>query len=154
MQRNLPWITAALLAASLAGASLAADMAGVIKDRQAHYKEIGKATKGIYDNLKSGAPNVPTIQGYAKAIDNLAPHVISWFPAGSGPEAGVKTGAKAEIWTKPADFKAAALNFASEAHKFDQVASAGDVTAIQAAFPKLGLACKNCHDQFRAKDKD
>jgi cytochrome c556 len=152
MQRNLPWITAGLVAASLAGAVAAADMAGVVKDRQAHYKQIGKATKGIADSLKSGAPNVPIIQGYAKSIDALAPQIPSWFPAGSGPEAGVKTGAKAEIWTKSAEFKAAALGFATEARKFDQVASAGDAAAIQAEFPKLGLACKNCHDQFRQKE--
>ena len=154
MQRHLPWIIAGLVAASFAGAVVAADMAGVIKDRQAHYKEIGKATKGVYDSLKSGSPNVPTIQGYAKVIDNLAPQIPSWFPAGSGPEAGVKTGAKPEIWTKNAEFKAAALNFATEAHKFNQVASGGNAAAIQAEFPKLGLACKNCHDQFRVKDKD
>jgi cytochrome c556 len=152
MQRNLPWITVGLIAASLAGAVAAADMAGVIKERQAHYKEIGKSAKGIADSLKSGAPNVATIQGYAKTIDTLAPQIPSWFPVGSGPEAGVKTGAKPEIWTKAADFKAAAAGFATEARKFDQVASAGDPGAIQAEFPKLGLACKNCHDQFRQKE--
>jgi cytochrome c556 len=91
------------------------------------------------------------IQGYARQIDQLATRIPSWFPAGSGPEAGVKTKAKPEIWTRPADFQAAAAGLASEAHRFDAVAASGDVNAVRAEFPALGKACKTCHDQFRDK---
>ena len=51
--RTKATLTAAAVALALgaAGAALAADMAGVIQARQAHYKEIGKASKGIYDEL-------------------------------------------------------------------------------------------------------
>jgi cytochrome c556 len=152
MKRIATWIPAALILTGLAGAVAAADMSGVIHDRQAHYKQIGKAGKGIYDQLNSAAPDVAAIQAYAKTIDQLAPQIPSWFPAGSGPEAGVKTAAKPDIWTHPADFKAAAAGLASEAHKFDAVAAGGDLSAIRAEYNPLGKACKTCHDQFRKKD--
>jgi cytochrome c556 len=152
MNRFPTWIAVGLIATSLAGAALAADMAGVIKDRQAHYKQIGKAAKGIYETLNSPAPDVAAIKANARLIDQLAPQVPTWFPAGSGPEAGVKTEAKAEIWSHPADFKTAAAGFATEARKFDAVAAGGDLAAIRTAYGALGKSCKTCHDQFRKKD--
>jgi cytochrome c556 len=151
VKRSSIWTSAGLVLALTAGAVAAADMASVIHDRQGHYKQIGKAAKGIYDTLNSPSPDVAAIQADAKIIDQLAPQIPTWFPAGSGPEAGVKTAAKAEIWAKPADFKAAAEGLAAEAHKFDQVAAGGDLTAIRAEYGALGKACKTCHDQFRAK---
>ena len=152
MKHIVTWIPAALILTGLAGAVAAADMSGVIHDRQAHYKQIGKAGKGIYDQLNSAAPDVAAIQAYARTIDQLAPQIPTWVPVGSGPEAGVKTAAKPDIWARPAEFKAAAEGLATEAHKFDVIAAGGDVNAIRAEFPALGKACKTCHDQFRKKD--
>jgi cytochrome c556 len=152
MKRIPSWVTAGLVMASLAGAVAAADMASVVKDRQAHYKAIGKAGKGVYDQLNAASPDLAAIKADAQQIDQLAPQLPTWFPAGSGAEAGVKTAAKAEIWTKPADFKAAADGFASEAHKFDAVAQTGDLAAIRAEFGALGKSCKTCHDDFRQRE--
>ncbi len=143
----------AVLAAILGGlAAEAADMATAIKDRQAHFKEIGKATKAMVDQVKSPTPTLAVIQASAKTIDSLAPQLPSWFPAGSGPEAGVKTGAKAEIWTKADEFKKDAAAFASEAHKFDMVAAGGDIGAIRMQAQAMGQTCKTCHQAFRQKD--
>ncbi|MDR3511912.1 MAG: cytochrome c [Caulobacteraceae bacterium] len=152
MKRISLWISAGLIIAATAGAVAAADMASVIHARQAHYKEIGKATKGLSEALNSPSPQLPAIQAYARQIDQLAPQIPSWFPAGSGPEAGVKTGAKPDIWAKSAEFKAAAAAFTTEAHRLDQVAAAGDLNAVRAEFPALGKACKTCHESFRQKD--
>jgi cytochrome c556 len=145
------WIFACLITGGLAGAVAAADMAGVVKARQAHYKQIGKDAKAINDGLGSASPNMAAIAGYAREIDQLAPQIPSWYPAGSGPEAGVKTAALPAIWEKPADFTAAAAGFAAEARKFDAVAASGDAAAARAEFANLGKACKTCHDQFRKK---
>jgi cytochrome c556 len=142
---------AAALALGAAGAALAADMTSVIQARQAHYKEIGKASKGIYDELNKPTPQVSVIQGYAHQLDTLAPQISSWFPVGSGPESGVKTHAKAEIWSRPAAFKSAGDGFAAAAHHFDATAAAGDVGAIRAEYPSLTKTCGTCHTQFRAK---
>ena len=152
MKRHIPWIAAGLIVAGFATAALAADMSGVIQARQAHYKEIGKAAKAINEALKTGAPDVGAIKAAAKTIDALAPQLPSWFPAGSGPEAGVKTTAKADIWSNSAEFKKDASAFAAEAKKFDAVAAGGDVNAIRAEFGNLGNSCKTCHQSFRTKD--
>jgi cytochrome c556 len=147
-------LTGAVVALALgaAGVALAADMAGVIQARQAHYKAIGAASKGISDELNKPAPDAAAIQGYARTLDQLAPQIPSWFPAGSGPEAGVKTRAKAEIWTQGAAFASAAQGFAAAARHFDVTAAGGDIGAIRAEYPTLAKACGTCHGQFRAKE--
>ena len=152
MKRLPLWILSTLALAVIAGSVTAADQAAVIHDRKAHFKEIGRAAKAIHEALGASSPDAAAIQASARQIDQLAPQIPGWFPAGSGAEAGVKTGAKPDIWTHPADFKAAAAGFAAEAHVFDAKAASGDVAAMRAEFPALGKACKTCHDQFRQKD--
>ncbi|MHB8284959.1 MAG: c-type cytochrome [Caulobacteraceae bacterium] len=142
----------ALMLAGAAAHAQAPSAADAIKARQDKYKQIGKAAKGIGDELKKPAPSVPTIQAYAKQIDALAPQVQTWFPKGSGPEAGVKTSAKAEIWLNPDEFKRDAISFTGSAHKLDTVAAGGDLNAVKAQFGDLGQTCKTCHQSFRARE--
>jgi len=143
---------AVAVAAVVAAGAAAADALSVLQARQAHYKEIGKAAKALGEQLKSGAPSLPVVQAAAKQIDALAPQVPSWFPAGSGPAAGVKTQAKAEIWAKPDEFKHDAATFAEAAHKLDLVAASGDLGAIRAQAQAMGQTCKTCHEAFRERD--
>ena len=150
MRRN--WIVAGTIGLAAAGAALAATPADMIHARQQNYKQIGKAMKGIGDELKGGSPSVPTIQADAKTIATLAPQVPSWFPKGTGPEAGVKTGALPAIWQNNADFQVAAKNFAVAAQNFNAVAAKGDLAQIADAQRALGGACKSCHERFRQKD--
>jgi cytochrome c556 len=147
----LTWTAAAMIVGA-AGVAVGADMASVIQARQAHYKQIGAASKGIFDELNKASPSATVIQSYAKTIDGLAPQIPSWFPAGSGPDAGVKTHARPEIWSDAAGFAQVAQAFATEAHHFDQVAADGDVNADRAEFTSLGKACGACHSKYRAKD--
>ena len=154
MKRLTVVIPAVALAAALAaGSALAATNAEIVKARMDHYKTIGKNFKAINDEVKKPAPSVPALQGYAKAINDLAPQVPTWFPKGTGIGEGVKTAAKPEIWSKPQDFAKAADNFKVQAAAFYATTQKGDVVAIQAGVPKLGGACKTCHDQFKAKDE-
>ena len=140
---------ASLGAAALAQAPSAGD---AIKARQTHYKEIGGAAKGLHDELAKPAPDVKALQGYAARISAFAPQIITWFPKGTGPDSGLKTSARAEIWAKPAEFKKAVEDFSAEAGRFNAVAKTGDVAAIRAENMKLGATCKSCHEQFRARD--
>jgi cytochrome c556 len=151
MKLNLNWLVAGLIVAA-ATSAVAQNAASVIQARQAHYKQIGAASKGIHDELGKPAPSAAVIQGFAKTIDTLAPQIPSWFPPGSGPEAGVKTAAKPEIWTDAAGFSAVAGAFATEAHHFDDVAQGGDIEAIRAEYTNLGKACFACHSKYRAKE--
>lgn len=130
----------------------AANAADSIRTRQTHYKAIGRAMKGINDELKKDAPELAVIREHAATINRFAPQIEGWFPDGTGAGAGVKTEAREEIWSKPEEFRKAAADFVQAAATFDQVAASGDIDGIRAGVKPLGAACKACHEQFRAED--
>jgi len=117
--------------------------------RHESFEEIGDAFKQVADEVKAAKPDLVKIREAAATINGLAPRVESWFPAGSGPDDGIRTHALQTVWTKPGEFKAASAKFVDEAAKFNALAIAGDVAAIGAGMKALGGACKGCHDKFR-----
>ena len=135
--------------ASVAAAPVLAAAADVIRTRIAELRELGAQFKNVNDELKKDDPSPMILQISARQIRDVAKNQYGWFPAGSGPEAGVKTKAKPEIWAKPADFKAAQDNFAKQANAFFQVASKSDVASMRAQVRQLGAACGGCHRAFR-----
>ena len=144
---------AALIAAAAATAALAATPSQTITERQAHYKTFGKSFKVIMEELRKPSPDVAAIRPAAHTIAELSPQIPTWFPAGSGPEAGIKTAALPAIWTKTPEFKDDAAKFAAAAHNLDLAAQSGDVAKIKTAAYAAGGACKSCHDSFRAKEQ-
>jgi cytochrome c556 len=118
--------------------------------RQAHYRELNAAFRALNEELRKDAPDKAALAADAGKMRALAEDLPSWFPKGSGPEAGVKTAAKAEIWTDAAGFGAAASGLQTETVKLEQAAMAGDLDALRAQARVTGGACKTCHDQFRA----
>ena len=131
-----------------------AEIAALMHERHENYEAMGKAMKGIGDQLKSDAPSVEAIQRHAALIAGFAPRIPGWFPHGSGPETGRETRAKAEIWTDADTFHQRALAFETEAARFNRIAQAGDLDAIRAGQGELGKACKNCHDRFRGPEPE
>jgi cytochrome c556 len=121
--------------------------------RHEHYEELGDAFKVVRDQTRASNPDLAAIKAAAKKVNDASVNQEKWFPAGTGPEAG-KTQALADIWAKPAEFKAAIKMFSDAAPKLHAAADAGDVAAIKTTFGEVGKSCKNCHDQFRAKDHD
>lgn len=152
-------IALALGLALAAGAALAQDNATLspggkaVLTRQAHYKDLGKTFGGLNAELRKEAPDKAAVSAAAGGVNTLAQDLPSWFPKGSGPEAGVKTGAKAEIWTDAAGFAAAVAKLQDETARLQEVATAGDLDAIKAQTRATGGACKNCHDQYRAPEQ-
>jgi cytochrome c556 len=144
------WLRAALLAAAaLVAAPLLASPADVVKTRVAGLRELGAAFKAINDGLRTSEPQTIMIQQSARQVRNAASQMVDWFPAGSGPQPGVKTAARPEIWTQADKFKTAQTAFTVEAAKFQTVVNSGNVDAIRAEVPKLGGTCKSCHENFR-----
>ena len=135
--------------AALVSAPLLASAADDAKARISNYRELGASFKTVNDALRSPAPQVMLVQIAARQIVNASKAQFSWFPAGSGPESGVKTKAKPEIWTQAAKFKAAQTAFANQALAFQRAAQGGNANAIRAEAKKLGGTCKGCHDSFR-----
>ena len=146
-------ITVAALAAGLClagGAVAAVNAKAVIEAREANFKTFGKSMKTMNDNLKSDSPDLAVIASNAATIRGLAPKVSTWFPKGTGPESGVKTEARAEIWSDPAGFAAAARRLEPEAAKLEALARAGDLAGVRAQVRVVGGTCKGCHDKFKA----
>jgi cytochrome c556 len=121
-------------------------------ERHEHFEALGKDFKAVGDELKKTAANVEAIRTHTAAINAAAPRVRTWFPAGSGPQDGVKTHALATVWSEPDEFARAAARLTDAAAALDAAAQSGDLAAVRGAMPPLGQACKACHDRFRHKD--
>lgn len=117
--------------------------------RHESFEEMGAAMEAVGAGLKASPADLAAIRTGAAAINGMAPKVASWFPAGSGPQDGMKTEALEAAWTKPEEFKQANAKFVEEAARFNALAQAGDAAAIGAGFKALGDSCDTCHKQFR-----
>lgn len=72
--------------------------------------------------------------------------------AGFTPDSDMgNTKAKPEIWSNKAKFDDLAKQIVVELDKLEVVAKAGNIDAIKASVGAVNKACKNCHDDFRAK---
>jgi cytochrome c556 len=152
--RALP-LAALAAAAILAGAAGAAkfDPAAAIQVRQAGMKQIGRNFKAINDQMHGGAPDGAIVAAAAHELAGLALKAPGWFPAGSGPDSGVKTAAKPDIWSQTADFRAKAQALAAATRTLDAAAAkGGDPAALQPLVQQVGGACKACHTAYKLQD--
>jgi len=122
------------------------------KARHDHFHELGDAFKAIRDGSKASTPDFAMLKKNAKLVNDAAIDQDQWFAKGSGPEAG-KTGALAEIWTKPEDFKTAQKAFSDAAPKLLAAANANDIEAVRTGFAAVGKSCKGCHESFRKPEE-
>ncbi len=125
----------------------------IIKSRQENFKSIGGAMKTIGDESKAKTPDMAKIAAAADRILALGKEIPNWFPAGSGPESGLKTEAKAEIWTDNARFRTQHEEFVAEATNLVEAVKTGDAANVKAQFFATGVACANCHKPFRVDKK-
>jgi cytochrome c556 len=121
-------------------------------ERHEHFEALGKAFKRLGDELKKDAPDLAGVKQNAATIKGAAGQLKTWFPAGSGPQDGVKTHALAEVWNRPDAFGQAATRLTDAAATLNTAAQSGDLAGVRGAFLPLGNACKGCHDRFRQKD--
>jgi len=139
--------------AASAAAPLSHDQAlALMKQRHDHMEAFGDETKKVHNALQTSSPDVNAIRQSAAKIAELAPKLVSWFPAGTGADVG-KTRAKAEIWQKPEDFALKGQDFETAANQFKVAADRGDLSQINTTFAALGKSCKACHDLYRAPEK-
>jgi cytochrome c556 len=121
--------------------------------RHENFEKLGKAFKGLNDELKKGSPDIAVVRSNTKAMQGLATALPTWFPRGSGVEARAMSQAKADIWTDAAGFTAAASNLQVQVSKLNQAAVSGDIGAVKAQVRPTGGACKACHDKYRQEKK-
>lgn len=152
--RSLP-LAALAAACVLAGGAAAAklDPAAAIQARQAGMKSIGRNFKAINDQMRGGAPDAAVVAASAHELAGLATKVPSFFPAGTGPDSGVKTAVKPDVWSNAADFRAKAQALAVATRNLDAAAKkGGDMAALQPLVAQVGAACKACHTAYKIQD--
>ena len=120
--------------------------AEIVKARQHSLKVLGAAFKTIRDELNGASPDAVKIRKAAADIAQAAEAIDKWFPAGTGPQDGVKTDARSEVWTDAAGFTATRTKFEREAHK---LSNGSDVLAWRGAASSLGQTCRDCHEKYR-----
>ncbi len=128
------------------------EIAAVVSLRASQFREIGTAFKALTDEMQSGDPYLPSMRRSALQIRDLSRDLSSWFPTGSGPETGLDTKARAEIWKRPEDFARATSLFQTRAEEFAHTVESGDLARISAHLKALGDSCAGCHDVFRVED--
>ena len=142
--------------AALCGAAFAqrpaTNAAATIQARQANYKQMAVALRAIGEQLRSGSPDLAQIRPRAALLANRATQLLRWFPRGTGPETGVRTRAKAEIWSNHQGFLHSGATFLVAARELNAAAAAGDLARIRAALPAVQRACSGCHDNFRGPE--
>lgn len=123
--------------------------AGTVQMRQANYKQMAGAVKGINDQLHAGSPSLSGIRRHSALLNRHALQVLNWFPRGTGPEAGVRTRAKPEIWSDPQGFRTAGARLLVATRALDTAARRGDLDAIRTGFRGVQSACGGCHEGYR-----
>ncbi|MEA3043800.1 MAG: hypothetical protein QOJ53_991 [Sphingomonadales bacterium] len=127
--------------------------ADTIHARQARYKQMGAAMKGIREELRGDAPSLDALRRDSGLIAGYALQLLRWFPPGSGAETGVRTRARPEIWTNNHGFHRAGADLLVAARALEAAARSGDVARIRAAAPPVARACSACHDDYRAPEQ-
>ncbi len=142
---------AGLALAAAARVALPAPAASTaIAQRQANFKEMGRAMKTLKDQSTGGTIDRSAAVAAAKTIAVNARTQKTMFPAGSGPSSGVKTDALPAVWSDRADFDAQMSRLAAEADRLMAAAQSGNASALNAQFRETGKVCAACHRQFRA----
>ena len=125
----------------------------VVRYRQSVMKAMGAHMNATSLVVKKQISDRSQLLAHATSIRDLSAGLAAFFPADTAPDK-VKTGAKAELWQKLPEFRAAADSLRAEAGKLADAAKKGDAKAFDAQFARVGAACNACHDRFRAKDAD
>ena len=136
-----------------AGAGLAAGSADdMINARQAEMKVNVKAIKTLLAMVQGGTPfDAAAVQAAAKSISDAQAEGVAKDVWNASYQTGtaVKSNAKPEVWSDAAGFAAAWKNLDTAVAA---VGASKDEASLKAAFPKLGAACKSCHETYRAAD--
>lgn len=138
----------ATMAAAFAAGELAAqaDKAALVKARQELMSQMGRAFGPLGRVIRGESQDIADAVASAEVMSANAKKIVASFPAGTGRDAVPETRAKPEIWSRRAEFEAAATKLAEESDKLLAAAKSNDVAALRAQFGPFGQACGGCHE--------
>lgn len=153
MRPVLPAAVAAALVVTAAAAETRLAPPGVaIKGRQANYRRMAAALKGLGEELRAARPSLEQIRVQSAWLDHFGTQVLRWFPRGTGAEAGVRTRALPEIWSNHAGFTRAGARLVVAVRGVRAAAGRGDIGQVRTFYAAVRSACSGCHDDFRAPE--
>jgi cytochrome c556 len=138
------------LAAALPAAAQFQKPEDAIKYRQSAMFVLGQHF-GRLGAMANGKVPFDAASAQANAEVVLAMSKLPFVGFGEGTDKGGNTKAKAEIWTKKADFDSKGKSMQDEIVKLAASAKTGNLDQIKAAFDGAGKSCKACHDDYREK---
>jgi len=147
--KKLSLAVAALLALGTAGFAAADQFEDAVHARKSAFTLI-KANFGPMGAMAEGKIPFNKEAFAARAANLEALSKMPWEFHIEGSDMG-DTKAKPEVWSKAADYKAAADKFQTEAAKLAVVAKSGDEKGMKAQFGATAKTCKACHDNFKNK---
>lgn len=145
-------VVSLLCAALVSGSAYAAEEIAMdkiepaIKYRQNVMQAMGGLVGASAGRLRDGFTHGPDMTAIAAALQALSKDVAALFPEGT--DFG-ETEAKAEVWSKPEEFKKSAANLEEKVDAFAAAVKTGDRAESLKAFKAMGDACKSCHEDFR-----
>jgi cytochrome c556 len=126
----------------------AEDAKQIVNARQEQLKILERTAKALGHELERSAPDRAAVAKDATKIAALVAELPNWFPAGSGPDV-VRTAAKADVWTRPAEFRKAGDSLLTSARLLTQLSTSDDLAAVRRQTKILSETCDDCHDAFR-----
>jgi cytochrome c556 len=124
------------------------DVKQIVNARQEQLKILERTAKALGHELERSAPDRAAVARDATKIAALAVELPNWFSAGSGPTVA-KTAAKADVWTRPAEFRKAEDSLIFSARQLARLATSDDPAAVRRQAKLLSETCDDCHNAFR-----
>jgi cytochrome c556 len=148
---NKRTLEAALCAAIFVGAAGSVMAQGSAADAIAKRQNIMKGMTPSLQAIRAAATSgdFATAQAKSAELSVNVKALATLFPAGSGPESGVKTRAKPEIWSDGAGFKAAYEKAVAGTDGIVAATAAKNADQVTAALTAIQGACAGCHTPYR-----
>ena len=148
-------LIALAFAAFAAGLPIAADAQFSKTEDAIRYRQSALFIQGQHFSRIGAMANdkIPYDAAAAKASADIVQTVatLPWAGFVPGSDKGAPTKARAEVWEDPGKFNSAKERLLSVLPKLTAAAGTGDKAQLRQAFGETGAACKNCHDDFRAR---
>jgi cytochrome c556 len=150
-------VTGLLLALSLAlapaGAAPQNPAEEAIAYRQSVYRVLEWNVRPLGAMVKGTAPYDPALfASRASRVAALTPMLLEGFAPGSYLKG--KTSAREAIWSDRTTFEGLLQKLSLKSAALADAARANDLAAAKPAFNDLVQVCKDCHKQFRERDRD
>ncbi len=138
------------MVAAASSAPIAADMTvkQLMHQRHENFHALEDHYEGVLKEVGKSGVDWQRVKADSEKLLTLSSEILQWFPPGTGPEVG-KTKAKAEVWSRPDEFKSQLDRYAQEVRKLSEAVDGRDQAAAATRIDAVGKACGACHDTFR-----